>query len=153
AGDDRGDERERDDRQGTADERADGGDAEGGAGLALSGEGMAVEDGDDRGRLAGQAQQDRGDRAAVLRTVEDAGEHDDGGDRFEVERDRQQDRDGGGRAETGQDADEHAYDDADEAVQQVLRLEDDGEAVEHRGQWFSDRRFRTGAGCLRRARR
>ena len=155
-GDERRDQRQRDDREGAADERADGGDAERRAGPALPGEGVAVEDGDHRRRLAGQAQQDRGDGAAVLGAVEDAGQHDDRGDRLEAEGERQQDRDGGGRAEPGQHADEHADDDADEAVQQVRRFEDDGEAVEHRGQASNGPpivRLRTGAGWSRRARR
>ena len=46
--------------------------------------------------------------------------------------DRQQDRDGRGRAEAGQHADQHADEHADQAVEQVLRLGDDGEAVEER---------------------
>ena len=105
-----------------ADEGADRGDAEGGAGLALLGEGEAVEDGDHRAGLTGDAQQDRGDGAAVLGAVVDAGEHDDRRDRVVgAVGDRQQDGHRGGRAEAGQHADEHADDDADQAVEQVGR--------------------------------
>ena len=59
------------------DERGDRGDAERRARAALARHLVAVDAGDDRGRLAGHVEQDRGGRAAVLGAVVDAGEHDD----------------------------------------------------------------------------
>ena len=67
---------------------------------------MAVERGDDRGRLARDVDQDRRGRAAVLRAVIDAGEHDHGGRRIEIEGQRQQHRDGRDRADARQHADQ-----------------------------------------------
>ena len=77
AGDDRGQQREPDDRDGRAHKRADRRDTQGRSRFALFGQREAVEDGDHRGGLPGQAQQHRGDGAAVLGAVVDAGEHDD----------------------------------------------------------------------------
>ena len=77
AGDDRAEQRQSDDRHGGAEEGADRRDAEGRARLALLGQGEAVEDGHHRAGLTGDAEQHRGDGAAVLRAVVDAGEHDD----------------------------------------------------------------------------
>ena len=139
AGDDRAEQRQADDRDGGAEEGADRRDAEGGAGLALLGQGEAVEDGHHRAGLTGDAEQHRGDGAAVLRAVVDAGEHDDRRDGVVgVVGDGQQDGHRGGGAEARQHADEHADDDADQAVEQVGRLRHDHEAVEegvpvHRG--------------------
>ena len=132
-GDDRCQEGQADDGCGSAEEGADGRHAERGAGLALPGHLVAVKDGDHGGRFAGKPEQHGGDGAAVLGAVEDAGQHDDGGHGFDAVGQRQQDGDGCRGAEAGQDADEHADDDADQAVQQVGRLQDDGESVED---WF-----------------
>ena len=129
-GDHRRQQRQADDRDRRADEGSDGGDAKRGARLALFGQGEAVEHGDHRGRLTGQSQQHRGDGAAVLGAVVDAGEHDDRRHRVDGVGDRQQDRDGGRGPEAGQHADDHADEHADQAVQQVLRLDDEGEPVE-----------------------
>ena len=125
--------------------------------LPLFGQGVPVEDGDHGRRLAGQPQQHRRDGAAVLGAVEDAGQHDDRGHRLDAVGDRQQDRDGGGRAEAGQHADQHADDDADQAVEQVRRLQDDAEAVDDRIQEIhlalQNSRGAGSAGAPRRARR
>ena len=51
---------------------------------------VAVERGHHRGRLARNVDQDRGGRAAILRAVIDAGEHDQRADRRQAEGDRQQ---------------------------------------------------------------
>jgi hypothetical protein len=69
---------------------------------------IAVERGDDGRGLAGQVDQHRGCRAAVLRAVVDAGEHDDARERRQKESDRQQHGDGRGRSDAGQNADEGA---------------------------------------------
>ena len=81
---------------------------------------VAVERGDDRGRLAGDVDQDRRGRAAILRAVIDAGEHDQRADRIEPEGDRQQHRDRRDRPDAGQHADQRADEAADEAEQDVL---------------------------------
>ena len=114
-----------DDGDGGADEGADGGDAERGAGPALLGQREAVEDGDHRGRLTREPEQHRGDGAAVLGAVVDAGQHDDRRDGVDRVGDRQQDRDGRSGAEAGQHTDEHADQHADQAVEQVPRLGDE----------------------------
>ena len=84
------------------------------AGAALPRHLVAVDAGDDRRGLARQVDQDRGGRAAVLRAVEDAGQHDQAGHRLEMEGQRQQHRDGGDRADAGQHADQRADQRADE---------------------------------------
>ena len=127
-GDQRGDEGQGDDREGSADEGADRGDAQGRACPALPGDRVSVEDGHHRGRLAGQAQEHGGDGAAVLRAVEDARQHDDRGRGLDAVGEREQDGDGRGRSQAGQDTDQHADEHADEAVQKIGRLKNDGEA-------------------------
>ena len=112
-----------------ADERRDDGDAERGAAPAFFGEREAVETGDRVRRMAWQIEQDRADRAAVLRAVENARQHQDGADRLDAEGERQQDRDGGERAHARQHADHVADEHADEAPHHVVRLERDAEAV------------------------
>ena len=82
------DENER--REGARDERADGGGGERRACATLARHLVAV-DGSDRGRrLARKIDEDGRRRAAVLRAVVDAGQHDQRRDRLESERDRQQ---------------------------------------------------------------
>ena len=95
--------------------------ASAGPGAALARHLVAVEAGHHRGRFARQVDQDRGGRAAVLRAVVDAGEHDQRRHRVQVEGDRQQHRDGRDRADAGQHADQRAEHDADQAVEQVDR--------------------------------
>ena len=114
---------ERRDRAG--EERADCGDAERDARAALASHLVAVERRDDRGRFAGDVDQDRRRRAAVLRAVIDAGEHDQGADRVETEGDRQQHRDGRDRADTGQHADQGADEAAEEGEAKVLQCQSD----------------------------
>ena len=95
-------------------ERSDGRDAERLARTTLFGHLVAVDTGDDRRGFAGDVEQDRRRRTAVLRAVVDAGHHDQAGRRVEAGGERQQDRDRGGRPEAGQDADERAEQAADD---------------------------------------
>ena len=82
---------------------------------------VAVDGGHRRGGFARQVDQDRRGRAAVLRAVVDAGQHDQRRHRLEAEGDRQQHRDGRGRPDARQHADQRAEQHADEAVEQVDR--------------------------------
>ena len=88
---------------------------------------MTVERGHHGGGFARDVDQDRRGRAAVLRTVIDAGQHDERSDRIEPEGDRQQHGDGRDRSDSWQ----HAYQSADEAAQkgeaQVLERQCDPE--------------------------
>ena len=97
-------------------QRSERGDRERDAGAPLLRHGVAVEAGDDGGRLARDLDQDRGGRAAVLRAVEHAGEHDERADRIELEGDRQQHRHGRKRADARQHAD-HGADQAPEEAE------------------------------------
>ena len=99
------------------------------AAAALLGHREAVETRHRVRRVARQIEQDGADRAAILRAVHDAAQHQDGGDRLHAEGQRQQDRDGGERAHAGQHADHVADQHADEAEHQIVRLERDAEAV------------------------
>ena len=89
------------------------------AGAALPRHLVAVEAGDDRRRLARHVDQDRGGRAAVLRAVIDAGEHDQRRQRIEPEGDRQQHGDGRDRADAGQHADQGAEQAADQGEAEI----------------------------------
>src|SRR5262249_4597476 len=75
-----------------------------------------------------------GGRAAVLRAIEDAGEHDQAGDRLEPEGERQEHRDGGDRPDAGEHADQRTDQRADEREQEVRGRHRDaqsrGEVVE-----------------------
>ena len=104
-------------------------DAERDTAAALLGHREAVETRDRVRWMTRQVEQDRADRAAVLRAVHHAGEHQDGADRLDAEGQRQQDRDGGERAHARQHADHVADQHADEAPHEVVRLERDAEAV------------------------
>ena len=129
-----GAERDRDRGDGSGEEGADRGGRKGTTRKALTRHLVAVEGGHDRRGLTWQVDQDGGGRAAVLRAVEDAGQHDQGRDRRQAERRRQQHGDRGGGAETGQDADGGAEEDAGEAPAEVAergrRLEAEQEELE-----------------------
>jgi hypothetical protein len=88
-------------------------------GAALLGHLETVERGHHRGRFTGNVDQDRRGRAAILRAVVDAGQHDQRANRRQAEGDRQQHGDGGDGADAGQHADQRAYQRADQAEQQV----------------------------------
>ena len=107
-------------RDAAGDERADRGDAERRPGAALARHLVAVERGDDRRRFTRDVDQDRRGRAAVLRAVIDAGQHDQRRRRTEVERERQQHRHRRHRTDAGQHADQRAEEAADEAIDEVL---------------------------------
>ena len=102
-------ERDQQRADGAGEERADGRDRERRPGAALARHLIAVDAGHDRGGLARQVDQDGGGRAAVLRAVIDAGEHDQRADRRHAVGDRQQHRDGGERADARQHADQRAH--------------------------------------------
>ena len=144
-------EHQRDDAEGAGDERSDRGHAERSTGAALARHLVAVEASDDRGRFARHVEQDRGRRAAVLRAVVDAGQHDHRAGRIELERQRQQHRDRRRRSEAGQHADHGAEEDADEAHRQVRRRQRDRRIPAAGRRSMSmlapRRRSRSAAGC------
>ena len=78
------------DAPGGADERGEHREAERDAAAALLGHREAVEAGHRMRWMAWQIEQDRADRAAILRAVHHAAEHQDGGDRLHAEGQRQQ---------------------------------------------------------------
>ena len=123
---------EGDDRR---DERTDRRDGQRCACPPLSRHLVAVDGGHHARGLARCGDEDGRDRPAVLRAVVDPGEHDQRGDRFEGQGQRQQHRDAGGGSQSREDADDGAHEDADEAPEQVLRrqrrLEAQHEVVEH----------------------
>ena len=82
------------------------GDLQGLGGFALVGHREAVEGGGDRGGRAGNAQQDRRDRAAIHRSVVDARHHGERHQRVHRIGQRQQKRDGHHRVQPRQRADE-----------------------------------------------
>ena len=101
---------------------------------------VALERGDDRGALTRGIEQDRGGRAAVHATVVDAGEHDQRGGRVELVGDRQQQRHGQRRPDSGQHADSGAERHADQGVEQVDRLQRTGKAVREEREGIHDER-------------
>ena len=115
-------------RHATGKERADRGDRKRGARASLPRHLVTVESGDHGGRLARNVDQDRGGRAAVLRAVVDAGEHDQGAYRGQPEGDRQQHRDGRDRADARQHAHERADQCAEKTEQDVVGLGRDPKA-------------------------
>ena len=127
-GERRAEQRDQQRADGAGEERADGGDRQRRSGAALPRHLVAVDAGDDRGGLARQVDQDGGGRAAVLRAVIDAGQHDQRADRREVVGDRQQHGDGAERPDARQHADQRADRHAEQAVEQVLQRERDAEA-------------------------
>jgi hypothetical protein len=126
----RSDEDQAEDRDGATDEGPDGGDRQGRTTAALLGHLVAVDGRDGAGCLPRDAEEDRGDRAAVHRAVVDAGQHDDRRGGLHAVREGQEQRDGRRRPETGQHADDRPDEHADEDVQEVLRGRDDPEPVE-----------------------
>ena len=91
------------------------------AGAPLQGHLVAVDAGHDGARLAGHADEHGGERAAVLRAVIDAGEHDDGGGRARAVGQRQEQGDGGRRSDARQHADHLAEQHAGEAHGEMRR--------------------------------
>jgi hypothetical protein len=109
-------------------ERSERGHGERGARASLPRHGIAVEAGDCGGGLARKVEQNRADGPSVLGAVVDAGEHDEGRHRRQIEGDREEQPDRGQRPDPGQDADQRAQGDAGEAIGQILRGEGDAEA-------------------------
>jgi hypothetical protein len=97
------------------------------SGAALLGHRMAVDGRHHRGGLTRDVDEDRGGRAAILRAVIDAGQHDQRGCRTEAECQWQQHRDRRDRADAGQHADQGAEKHPDETVGQVVRRDGDAE--------------------------
>ena len=108
-------------------ERTDRRDRKRRTGAALARHLVAVDAGDHRGRLARDIDQDGRGRAAVLRAVVDAGEHDQRRDRRQSESQRQQHRDGGQRPDAGEHPDYRAQQHAEETIHQVLPVQRDAE--------------------------
>nr|GAJ37124.1 hypothetical 31.6 kDa protein in TAR-I ttuC' 3'region [Bradyrhizobium sp. DOA9] len=124
---------DQDGRDAAGEERADRGDRQRGAGTPLLRHLVAVDGGHHRCRLAGYVDQDRRGRAAILRAVIDAGEHDQRAHRRQSEGDRQQHRDGRDGANTREHADQRADQGADQTHQKVDRSKRDGKAVSEVG--------------------
>ena len=120
--------RDQDRRHRAGEERGEGRDRQRRAGLSLAGHLVAIEAGDDRRRFARHVDEDRRRRAAVLRAVVDAGQHDQRGHRLQRIGRRQQHRDGRDGADARQHADERAEHDADQCVEKVDRRQRDAEA-------------------------
>ncbi len=115
-------------RDRTGDKRGNRCDRQRRSGAALLRHLMAVQAGHDRRRFARDVDQDGGGRAAVLRAVENTGQHDQRRGRRQRERERQQDRDGGDRCNAGQHADKRADQRAEKAEAEVGRRKRDCEA-------------------------
>ena len=147
AGERRGGEREDEGGDGAGEEGAERGGGERRSGLALLRHLVAVDGGDGGRALAGEVDEDRGGRAAVLGAVVDAGEHDQRRHRLEGEGDGQQHGDRCGRADAGQNADEGAEQHAHEAVDEVDRGE---RGLEAEGEVGEELHVRTGARGRRR---
>ena len=97
------------------------------AGAALPRHLVSVDAGHDRGALARQIDQDGRGRAAVLGAVIDRRQHDQRGDRLQIEGDRQQHRQRRERADAGQDADQRPDQRADQRETDIDRLQRGGE--------------------------
>ncbi len=115
---------------GSGHERADGRGRQGGAGAPALGHLVAFHRGDHARGFARRVQQDRGGRAAVHRTVVDAGEEDHRGGDVHLGRDRQQHRHRHRRSDAGQHADGGAEPTADQAPEQVGRRNRRGETLQ-----------------------
>src|SRR5918995_1332464 len=97
------------------------------AGAAASRHLVPIEAGDNGRALSGQVDQDRGCRSAVLRSIEDAGEHDEAGDRLKVERQRQQHRDRGDGCNARQHPHQSPPEAAEKAEQKIGGCKSNGE--------------------------
>ncbi|MNI26530.1 hypothetical protein D3C73_802320 [compost metagenome] len=115
-------------RHATGKERAQRGDGQRGARTAIAGHLVTVQHGHHRGRFPWQRHKNRRGRTAVLRTVIDAGQHDQACNRGQHIRDRQQHRDGRDRADARQHANQRTQDAAQQCVGQVLGRERHREA-------------------------
>ncbi len=108
--------------------RSDGGDRERGAGAALLGHLMPVETRHDGGGFARHIDQDGRGRAAILRAVENAREHDERRRRLQGKCERQQNGDGRDRRNAGKNADQRADERAKKTKSEIGRRECDGKA-------------------------
>ena len=103
---------------------------------SLSRHRITVETSDDRRRFAGKIDQNCRRRAAVLRAVVDARQHDQGRDRGQRISCRQEHGDGRDRADAGKHAYERAEQYPDEAVQDILQRQGDTETKLQIGEQF-----------------
>ena len=106
----------------SGDERADGGDGKRRPGAPLFGHLIPIDARDDRGRLSGDVQENRGRGAAVHGPVVDPGQHDDGGQRVpDGVGERQEKGDGRRRPQAGQDPDHRPQHRTDQGKEEVDR--------------------------------
>ena len=125
-----GEDHDDDGADGAGEERTDGRDRQCGTSASVARHLVAVETGHDRGGFTRQVDQDRGRRAAVLRAVVDAREHDQRGGRRQMEGDRQQHGDGRHGADAGQDPDQGSDHTTEQGIEEIL--EGDGNAQPER---------------------
>jgi hypothetical protein len=136
ARDARREERDQQHRHERADERRGEGRRERFGRAALLRHRVAVERRRDRPGLAGNVEEDRGDRPAEERAPVDARQHHDGGGRLHREGERQQDRHAVGAAEPGEHTHEDAEGEAHHHEREDLPREQHAEAVEQQVQRF-----------------
>ena len=130
----RGEEGQTENPDGSRHKGSDRGDAQGRARASLLGHLVAVDTGDDGGRLAGDVHQDGSGRSSVHCAVVNARHHDDRGYRgadLIAHGQQQGDRRSGTKA--GEDADRRADDRPEEAEQDVCSRKGDGETVDQAG--------------------
>jgi hypothetical protein len=110
---------DQDGRDAAGEERPDRSDRQRRTGAALFRHLETVEGGHHRPGLTGNVDQDRRGRAAILRTIIDAGQHDQRTHRRQAKRDRKQHGHGGDGADARQHAHERANQRADQTQQNV----------------------------------
>src|SRR5574342_736716 len=111
------------------DARADGGGGEGRRAAAAAGHAVALVRRHDRAALPGRVQQDRRRGSPVHRSVEDAGEHDEGPGGVHLRRHRKEEGDRERGADAWQDPDRRAENRADERPEEVQGRQGHDEAV------------------------
>jgi len=119
-----------------AEQRRHDGGAERAPGLAVLGHRVAVHDRRRSGRLAGDAEQDRGDVAGGVGDGRHAQQERERFHRVHLEHERQHDRERGRPAEPGQDADDEAEPDADQHEPECRPAEDLDQPAQRRVEVF-----------------
>ena len=123
----RAEERNHDGRDAAGEEGGDGRDGQRRAGAPLAGHLVPVEAGHDGGGFPGDVHQDGRGRAAVLRPVEDPGQHDHRRGGGEAEGERQQHGRGVERRDAREHPDQRPDQDAEQAEEEVLHRKRGGE--------------------------